>query len=143
MDWGIILGLLINGISFILISFFLKKHSPFTRSLIELSIERNIKEEVEDHSRILSDLCRHRTRSPLVQCSVYKYHTIKYEIQTHVTSHGLERITNKIPHLEAHLLRNLEKNGIVVSILCLLLDFLFIVLFLFYLSELLVNGEVV
>jgi hypothetical protein len=67
MDWGIILGLLINGISFILISFFLKKHSPFTRSLIELSIERNIKEEIEDHSRILSDLCQHRTRSPLLK----------------------------------------------------------------------------
>nr|QGA86290.1 RNA polymerase beta subunit [Calliandra hygrophila] len=37
----------------------------------------------------------------------------KYEIQTHVTSHGPERITNEIPNLEDHLLRNLDKNGIV------------------------------
>ncbi|KAF1862712.1 hypothetical protein Lal_00044956, partial [Lupinus albus] len=35
-------------------------------------------------------------------------------IPTHVTSHGPERITNEIPHLEAHLLRNLDKNGIVI-----------------------------
>jgi DNA-directed RNA polymerase subunit beta len=42
------------------------------------------------------------------------FHIRKYEIQTHVTSHGPERITNKIPHLEAHLLRNLDKNGIVI-----------------------------
>ncbi|KAL5067405.1 hypothetical protein RYX36_018292 [Vicia faba] len=34
--------------------------------------------------------------------------------RTHVTSHGPERITNKIPHLEVHLLRNLDKNGIVI-----------------------------
>ncbi|TYG59701.1 hypothetical protein ES288_D07G007900v1, partial [Gossypium darwinii] len=38
----------------------------------------------------------------------------KYEIQTHVTSQGPERITNEIPHLEAHLLRNLDKNRIVI-----------------------------
>nr|YP_010231273.1 RNA polymerase beta subunit [Passiflora xishuangbannaensis]QSV37342.1 RNA polymerase beta subunit [Passiflora xishuangbannaensis] len=38
----------------------------------------------------------------------------KYEIQTHVTSQGSEKITNEIPHLEAHLLRNLDKNGIVM-----------------------------
>nr|YP_011033835.1 RNA polymerase beta subunit [Gueldenstaedtia verna]WRI15636.1 RNA polymerase beta subunit [Gueldenstaedtia verna] len=42
------------------------------------------------------------------------FHIRKYEIQTHVTSHGPEIITNKIPHLEAHLLRNLDKNGIVI-----------------------------
>jgi DNA-directed RNA polymerase subunit beta len=30
-----------------------------------------------------------------------------------VTSQGPERVTNEIPHLEAHLLRNLDKNGIV------------------------------
>nr|YP_009462522.1 RNA polymerase beta subunit [Boehmeria spicata]AUV64861.1 RNA polymerase beta subunit [Boehmeria spicata] len=38
----------------------------------------------------------------------------KYEIQTHVTSHGPERITREIPYLEAHLLRNLDKNGVVM-----------------------------
>nr|QNR05209.1 RNA polymerase beta subunit [Passiflora suberosa] len=38
----------------------------------------------------------------------------KYEIQTRVTSQGSEKITNEIPHLEAHLLRNLDKNGIVM-----------------------------
>ncbi|CAI8603992.1 unnamed protein product [Vicia faba] len=43
-------------------------------------------------------------------------HIRKYEIQTHVTSHGPERITYKIPHLEAHLLRNLDKNGIVILV---------------------------
>lgn len=37
----------------------------------------------------------------------------KYEIQTHMTSQGPERVTNEIPQLEAHLLRNLDKNGIV------------------------------
>nr|WOC91391.1 RNA polymerase beta subunit [Utricularia graminifolia] len=42
------------------------------------------------------------------------FHIRKYEIQTHVTSQGPERITNKIPHLETHLLRNLDKNGIVM-----------------------------
>ncbi|WVZ26796.1 hypothetical protein V8G54_000098 (mitochondrion) [Vigna mungo] len=42
------------------------------------------------------------------------FHIRKYEIQTHMTSYGSERITNKIPHLEAKLLRNLDKNGIVI-----------------------------
>ncbi|KAL4010102.1 hypothetical protein IC575_030598 [Cucumis melo] len=42
------------------------------------------------------------------------FHIRKYEIQTHVTSHGPERITNEIPHLEARLLCNLDKNGIVM-----------------------------
>nr|WNG72105.1 RNA polymerase beta subunit [Mammillaria elongata] len=37
----------------------------------------------------------------------------KYEIQTYVTSQGPERLTNEIPHLAAHLLRHLDKNGIV------------------------------
>nr|YP_010498620.1 RNA polymerase beta subunit [Terniopsis yongtaiensis]UWR82584.1 RNA polymerase beta subunit [Terniopsis yongtaiensis]WMV00763.1 RNA polymerase beta subunit [Terniopsis yongtaiensis]WMV00840.1 RNA polymerase beta subunit [Terniopsis yongtaiensis]WMV00917.1 RNA polymerase beta subunit [Terniopsis yongtaiensis]WMV00994.1 RNA polymerase beta subunit [Terniopsis yongtaiensis] len=41
------------------------------------------------------------------------FHIRKYEIQIHFTSQGPERITNEIPHLEAHLLRNLDKNGIV------------------------------
>nr|YP_010579942.1 RNA polymerase beta subunit [Hypericum monogynum]UZS76734.1 RNA polymerase beta subunit [Hypericum monogynum] len=42
------------------------------------------------------------------------FHIRKYEIQTDVTSQRPERITNQIPHLEAHLLRNLDKNGIVM-----------------------------
>nr|YP_010981269.1 RNA polymerase beta subunit [Chroesthes longifolia]WOE90447.1 RNA polymerase beta subunit [Chroesthes longifolia] len=51
----------------------------------------------------------------LVYEDIYtSFHIRKYEIQTHVTSQGPERITNEIPHLEAHLLRNLDKNGIVV-----------------------------
>ncbi|XVF50387.1 hypothetical protein PTKIN_Ptkin04bG0095700 [Pterospermum kingtungense] len=51
----------------------------------------------------------------LVYEDIYtSFHIQKYEIQTHVTSQGLERITNEIPHLEAHLLRNLDKNGIVM-----------------------------
>nr|QFG71120.1 RNA polymerase subunit beta [Mammillaria supertexta] len=37
----------------------------------------------------------------------------KYEIQTYVTSQGPEKLTNEIPHLAAHLLRHLDKNGIV------------------------------
>nr|ANS11011.1 RNA polymerase beta subunit [Euphronia guianensis] len=50
----------------------------------------------------------------LVYGDIYtSFHIQKYEIQTHVTSQGPERITNKIPHLEADLLRNLDKNGIV------------------------------
>nr|YP_010519465.1 RNA polymerase beta subunit [Pennilabium yunnanense]UXO96715.1 RNA polymerase beta subunit [Pennilabium yunnanense] len=53
------------------------------------------------------------------ECLVYKdiytsFHIRKYEIQTHVTSQGPERITKEIPHLEARLLRNLDKNGIVM-----------------------------
>nr|ART64964.1 RNA polymerase beta subunit [Gynostemma pentaphyllum] len=51
----------------------------------------------------------------LVYEDIYtSFHIRKYEIQTHVTSHGPERITNEIPHLEARLLRNLDKNGIVM-----------------------------
>nr|YP_010827900.1 RNA polymerase beta subunit [Santalum paniculatum]WFF44774.1 RNA polymerase beta subunit [Santalum paniculatum] len=51
----------------------------------------------------------------LVYENIYtSFHIRKYEIQTHVTSRGSERITNEIPHLEAHLLRNLDKNGIVM-----------------------------
>nr|YP_010689849.1 RNA polymerase beta subunit [Ceratostigma plumbaginoides]WBR75557.1 RNA polymerase beta subunit [Ceratostigma plumbaginoides]WBR75639.1 RNA polymerase beta subunit [Ceratostigma plumbaginoides] len=38
----------------------------------------------------------------------------KYEIETYMTDQGPEKLTNEIPHLEAHLLRNLEKNGIVM-----------------------------
>ncbi|RZC45332.1 hypothetical protein C5167_038304 [Papaver somniferum] len=51
----------------------------------------------------------------LVYGDVYtSFHIRKYEIQTHVTSQGPERITNEIPHLEGHLLRNLDRNGIVM-----------------------------
>nr|QHN53158.1 RNA polymerase beta subunit [Elatostema laevissimum var. laevissimum] len=51
----------------------------------------------------------------LVYDDIYtSFHIRKYEIQTHVTSHGPERITKELPHLEAHLLRNLDKNGIVM-----------------------------
>nr|YP_009861282.1 RNA polymerase beta subunit [Stylochaeton bogneri]QIU82972.1 RNA polymerase beta subunit [Stylochaeton bogneri] len=51
----------------------------------------------------------------LVYSDIYtSFHIQKYEIQTHMTSQGPERITNEIPHLEAHLLRNLDRNGIVM-----------------------------
>lgn len=51
----------------------------------------------------------------LVYEEIYtSFHIRKYEIQTHVTSRGPERITNEIPHFETHLLRNLDKNGIVM-----------------------------
>nr|AXN55091.1 RpoB [Calochilus cupreus] len=51
----------------------------------------------------------------LVYEDIYtSFHIQKYEIQTHVTSQGPERITKEIPHLEAHLLRNLDRNGIVI-----------------------------
>nr|YP_010475746.1 RNA polymerase beta subunit [Corydalis retingensis]UVH70033.1 RNA polymerase beta subunit [Corydalis retingensis] len=50
----------------------------------------------------------------LVYEEIYtSFHIRKHEIQTHVTSQGPERITNEIPHLEAHLLRHLDRNGIV------------------------------
>ncbi|PIA29013.1 hypothetical protein AQUCO_06400064v1 [Aquilegia coerulea] len=51
----------------------------------------------------------------LVYGDIYtSFHIRKYEIKTYVTSQGPERITNEIPHLEAHLLRNLDRNGIVM-----------------------------
>nr|YP_010924493.1 RNA polymerase beta subunit [Pentaphorus foliolosus]WKB11252.1 RNA polymerase beta subunit [Pentaphorus foliolosus] len=51
----------------------------------------------------------------LVYEDIYtSFHIRKYQIQIHVTSQGPERVTNEIPHLEAHLLRNLDKNGIVM-----------------------------
>nr|QTI91373.1 RNA polymerase beta subunit [Ferocactus setispinus] len=50
----------------------------------------------------------------LVYEDIYtSFHIRKYTIQTYVTSQGPERVTNEIPHLAAHLLRNLDKNGIV------------------------------
>nr|YP_010305317.1 RNA polymerase beta subunit [Dendrobium sinominutiflorum]ULU19079.1 RNA polymerase beta subunit [Dendrobium sinominutiflorum] len=51
----------------------------------------------------------------LVYEDIYtSFHIRKYEIQTHLTSQGPERITKDIPHLEDHLLRNLDRNGIVM-----------------------------
>nr|YP_009994522.1 RNA polymerase beta subunit [Cuscuta pedicellata]QNP08601.1 RNA polymerase beta subunit [Cuscuta pedicellata] len=42
-------------------------------------------------------------------------HIRKFEIQTHVTSLGPEQVTKEIPHLEAHLIRKLDKNGIIMQ----------------------------
>nr|UDP56402.1 RNA polymerase beta subunit [Eucommia ulmoides] len=51
----------------------------------------------------------------LVYEDIYtSFHIRKYEIQIRVTKQGPERVTNEIPHLETHLLRNLDKNGIVM-----------------------------
>nr|YP_010477533.1 RNA polymerase beta subunit [Polystachya adansoniae]UVI17909.1 RNA polymerase beta subunit [Polystachya adansoniae] len=51
----------------------------------------------------------------LVYEDIYtSFHIRKYEIQTYVTSQGFERITKEIPHLEARLLQNLDRNGIVM-----------------------------
>ncbi|CAN6472614.1 unnamed protein product [Victoria cruziana] len=51
----------------------------------------------------------------LVYDNIYtSFHIRKYEIQTHVTSQGPKRITNEMPHLEPYLLRNLDRNGIVM-----------------------------
>nr|YP_010214337.1 RNA polymerase beta subunit [Loranthus kaoi]YP_010214532.1 RNA polymerase beta subunit [Loranthus odoratus]UBN07867.1 RNA polymerase beta subunit [Loranthus delavayi]UBN08192.1 RNA polymerase beta subunit [Loranthus kaoi]UBN08387.1 RNA polymerase beta subunit [Loranthus odoratus] len=51
----------------------------------------------------------------LVYKDIYTSFNIqKYEIKTHVTRQGPEKITTKIPHLESHLLRNLDKKGVVM-----------------------------
>ncbi|KAG6491719.1 hypothetical protein ZIOFF_046655 [Zingiber officinale] len=51
----------------------------------------------------------------LVYEDIYtSFHIRKYEIQTHTTSQGPERFTREISHLEAHLLRNLDRNGVVM-----------------------------
>uniref|UniRef100_I1PHX2 DNA-directed RNA polymerase n=1 Tax=Oryza glaberrima TaxID=4538 RepID=I1PHX2_ORYGL len=51
----------------------------------------------------------------LVYEDIYtSFHIRKYEIQTDTTSQGsAEKITKEIPHLEEHLLRNLDRNGVV------------------------------
>nr|UXP85909.1 RNA polymerase beta subunit [Lonicera caerulea var. edulis] len=51
----------------------------------------------------------------LVYEDIYtSFHIRKYDTKICVTSQGPERFTNEIPHLEAHLLRNLDKRGIVM-----------------------------
>jgi DNA-directed RNA polymerase subunit beta len=51
----------------------------------------------------------------LVYDDIYtSFHIRKYEIHTYMTPEGPERITKEIPHLEDHLLRNLDRNGIVM-----------------------------
>nr|UDZ61124.1 RNA polymerase beta subunit [Limnophyton angolense] len=51
----------------------------------------------------------------LVYDDIYtSFHIRKYEIQTYMTSQGPERITKEIPYLEDHLLRNLDRNGVVM-----------------------------
>nr|YP_010621346.1 RNA polymerase beta subunit [Cuscuta epithymum]WBF90891.1 RNA polymerase beta subunit [Cuscuta epithymum] len=42
-------------------------------------------------------------------------HIRKFEIKTNVTSQGPEQVTKEIPHLEAHLIRNLDINGIIMQ----------------------------
>uniref|UniRef100_R7WAX4 DNA-directed RNA polymerase n=1 Tax=Aegilops tauschii TaxID=37682 RepID=R7WAX4_AEGTA len=51
----------------------------------------------------------------LVYEDIYtSFHIRKYEIQMDTTSQGsAEKITKEIPHLEEHLLHNLDKNGVV------------------------------
>jgi DNA-directed RNA polymerase subunit beta len=51
----------------------------------------------------------------LVYEDIYtSFHIRKYEIQMDTTSQGsAEKITKEIPHLEEHLLRNLDRNGVV------------------------------
>jgi DNA-directed RNA polymerase subunit beta len=51
----------------------------------------------------------------LVYEDIYtSFHIRKYEIQTDTTSQGsAEKITKEIPHLDEHLLRNLDRNGVV------------------------------
>nr|UWV91937.1 RNA polymerase beta subunit [Enhalus acoroides] len=51
----------------------------------------------------------------LVYDDIYtSFHIRKYQIHTYMTPEGPERITKEIPHLEDHLLRNLDRNGIVM-----------------------------
>nr|YP_009729894.1 RpoB [Caldesia parnassifolia]QHW08230.1 RpoB [Caldesia parnassifolia]UDZ61118.1 RNA polymerase beta subunit [Caldesia parnassifolia]UDZ61119.1 RNA polymerase beta subunit [Caldesia parnassifolia]UDZ61120.1 RNA polymerase beta subunit [Caldesia parnassifolia]UDZ61121.1 RNA polymerase beta subunit [Caldesia parnassifolia] len=51
----------------------------------------------------------------LVYDDIYtSFHIRKYEIQTEMTTEGPERITKEIPLLEDHLLRNLDRNGVVM-----------------------------
>ncbi|KAJ4732405.1 DNA-directed RNA polymerase subunit beta [Rhynchospora pubera] len=42
------------------------------------------------------------------------FHIRRYEVKTYVTIEGREIITKKIPHLETHFLRKLDRNGIVM-----------------------------
>nr|YP_009300108.1 RNA polymerase beta subunit [Pelargonium transvaalense]AJC00023.1 RNA polymerase beta subunit [Pelargonium transvaalense]AKF43110.1 RNA polymerase beta subunit [Pelargonium transvaalense] len=51
----------------------------------------------------------------LVYEDIYtSFHIRKCEIPIFVTSKGPEKITNQIPHIDPHFLRNLDKNGVVI-----------------------------
>nr|UDZ61131.1 RNA polymerase beta subunit [Echinodorus cordifolius]WRM53816.1 RNA polymerase beta subunit [Echinodorus grisebachii] len=51
----------------------------------------------------------------LVYEEIYtSFHIRKYEIEIQMTSEGPERITKEIPRLEDHLLRKLDRNGVVM-----------------------------
>nr|YP_009339172.1 RNA polymerase beta subunit [Pelargonium spinosum]API85129.1 RNA polymerase beta subunit [Pelargonium spinosum]ARU80443.1 RpoB [Pelargonium spinosum] len=51
----------------------------------------------------------------LVYEDIYtSFHIRKCEIQIYVTRKGPEKITKKIPHIDRHFLRNLDKNGVVI-----------------------------
>nr|YP_009299891.1 RNA polymerase beta subunit [Pelargonium trifidum]AJB99805.1 RNA polymerase beta subunit [Pelargonium trifidum] len=51
----------------------------------------------------------------LVYEDIYtSFHIRKCEIQILMTSKGRETITNKIPHIDPHFLRKLDKNGVVI-----------------------------
>nr|YP_009339050.1 RNA polymerase beta subunit [Pelargonium quinquelobatum]API85007.1 RNA polymerase beta subunit [Pelargonium quinquelobatum]ARU80445.1 RpoB [Pelargonium quinquelobatum] len=51
----------------------------------------------------------------LVYEDIYtSFHIRKCEIKILMTMKGPEKITNQIPHIDPHLLRNLDKNGVVI-----------------------------
>ena len=51
----------------------------------------------------------------LVYEDIYtSFHIVRYRIEICMTSQGPERITREIPHLDAHLLRHLDENGLVM-----------------------------
>ncbi|KAL2225561.1 UNVERIFIED_CONTAM: DNA-directed RNA polymerase subunit beta [Sesamum indicum] len=66
--------------------------------------------------RLVANLLWEKRISSLYAMGRYNFEdaVLISERLTHVTSQGPERITKEIPHLEAHLLRNLDKNGIVM-----------------------------
>jgi DNA-directed RNA polymerase subunit beta len=51
----------------------------------------------------------------LVYEDIYtSFHIVRYRIEICMTSQGPQRITREIPHLDAHLLRHLDENGLVM-----------------------------
>ena len=51
----------------------------------------------------------------LVYEDIYtSFHIVRYRIEICMTSQGPERITREIPHLDAHSLRHLDENGLVM-----------------------------